>query len=495
MELYSAAFIGFVLISVILHEIVGRRWPDRQWFVRLLASVVFYAIISGWRIVFVAASVVSVWLGARMIGACDTARRKRVISGCLVVFNLGILAVTKYLFPVVAHPVLLPLGISYYTLMSVSYIVDVYGGKYEYENDPLKVALYLMWFPQMLQGPINRYDSVSATLFDVHRVDTESVQRNALLFLFGAFKKYAIANVMIGTVGEIFGGDLTQKPGGFLFAGAVLYAVCQYADFSGGIDMMFAASRLFGVEMDVNFAQPYFAKSLAEFWRRWHITLGSFMKAYVFYPFAVNRRVMKLNKRIKDKFGKHASRSVIGGLGNIIVFLLVGLWHGPQLHFVLWGLYNGVIIAVSDVCAPLFDKMRGLCHIDAKSRGWVLFGIIRTFVIVCFAGYLDYVEKFSDSMIAFKNTFLHFGANLSRLWILDLFNSKVLSVQKVTVFMLAVVILFVVDVLKELKKDPAEVLLKRPVWVRWPVLYVLMILLLMSFTVAGSTAGFMYAAF
>ena len=502
MELYSAAFIGFVILSVILHEIVGKKCEDRQWIVRLLASVVFYIAIAGWRIVFLTVSIFSVWYGGRLldtVGAKDEkakkAKKKKTVTAALIVFNLGILAVTKYLLPVVSHPILLPLGISYYTLMAVSYVVDVYGQKYRYEQNPAKLALYLIWFPQMLQGPINRYDHMSSTLYGTYHVAGDDIKRSALLFMFGAFKKYAIANVMIGTVGEIFGGDLSQKPGGFLFLGAFLYAICQYADFSGGIDMMMAVSRLFGVEMNINFRQPYFARSIAEFWRRWHITLGSFMKDYVFFPFALCKPVNRMSKKIGKKLSKHMTRSIIGGLANILIFFLVGLWHGPQIHFILWGLFNGVIIAVSDMCTPLFSRMRSVCHIDENGKLWDTVRIVRTFVIICFAGYFDYIENPADSLIAFKNTFLHFGPGLSRLWMVDLFNSNILSVQKIVVFALSVLILFAVDVMKENKKDPSKIFCNRPVFVRWPVVYAVLILILMSFTVVGNNAGFMYAAF
>ena len=507
MELYSIAFIGFVLISVLVHEIAGKKSANRQWVIRLIASAAFYIAIAKWRAVFLAISALTVWFGAikldevaqraadKSISRDAATRQKRGIAAILIIANLGILIVTKYILPIAGHTIILPLGISYYTLMAVSYVIDVYGEKYKSERSLAKLALYMTWFPQMLQGPINRYDTVSTTLFKTYRVSTDSIRRNALLFLFGAIKKYAIANVMINTVGEIFGGDLSQKPGGFLFAGAVLYAICQYADFSGGIDMMFAVSRLFGVEMDINFRQPYFAKSLSEFWRRWHITLGTFMKNYVFFPFAVSKKVLAANKKIGNKLGKHMARSIVGGIGNILVFFLVGLWHGPKLHFVLWGLYNGIIIAISDMCAPAFSRMTTLMHIKDKSRAWNLFRIIRTFVIVCFAGYFDYIEELSDSITAFKNTILHFGPNLSRLWMLDLFNSKVLSVQKVTVFAIAVVLLFIVDVIKENKGDPAKIICDRPAILRWPVLYIMLILLLMSFTLVGTDAGFMYAAF
>ncbi|MCR5830885.1 MAG: hypothetical protein K6G67_01935 [Lachnospiraceae bacterium] len=507
MELYSAAFIGFILISVLLHEAVGKRRGDRQWVIRLAVSVVFYAAVSKWRMIFLAVSMASVWLGTKMMDRVSgkdfgetvsksvIKRRKRMIAAVLVTVNIGILAVTKYLLPVVDHPILLPLGISYYTLMAVSYVIDVYGEKYKAEDNPAKLALYLVWFPQMLQGPINRYDNMQHTLFEPHKISADSVKKCVLLFMFGAFKKYAIANVMIGPVGEIFGGDLGQKPGGFLFIGAVLYALCQYADFSGGIDMMMAASVLFGVRMDINFRQPYFARSIADFWRRWHITLGSFMRDYVFYPFATQRHVMKLSKKLGKKFGKHAARSVIGGMSNVLVFFLVGLWHGPKIHFVLWGLYNGVIIALSDALTPAFARMRTLCRINEKGRIWDGFRIIRTFVIICFAGYFDCIERPADSFIAFKNTLLHFNASLSRLWVIDLFDSKILSEQKVIVFALAVLLLIIMDVIAEKGKDAAETFLKRPLAVRWILAYAVIILFLMSFTVVGDRAGFMYAAF
>ena len=507
MELYSAAFIGFVIISIIVHEIVGRKCAHNQWMIRLAVSVVFYAAIAKWRIIFLVISALTIWYGAikldtiadevnaGSVSKTDAKHKKRSVTTVLVIVNLGILAVTKYVLPVVSHPIILPLGISYYTLMSVSYVIDVYGEKYKCEKSPAKLALYMTWFPQILQGPINRYDNISESLYGTNRICTDTLKRNILLFMFGALKKYAIANVMIGTVGEIFGGDLSQKPGGFLLVGAILYAVCQYADFSGGIDMMFAVSGLFGVKMDLNFRQPYFAKSLSEFWRRWHITLGSFMKSYVFFPFATNKHILTLNSRIGKKFGKHMARSVVGGIGNILVFFLIGLWHGPKLHFILWGLYNGLIIAVSDMCTPAFTRMRSFAHIKDNNKALNVFRIIRTFAIVCLAGYFDYIEDLSDSIIAFKNTLLHFGMNLSRLWIINLFDSNVLSVQKVTVFALAVIILFAVDILKENKSDPVEILCKRPAIVRWPVLYVMIILLLMSFTLVGSEAGFMYAAF
>ena len=128
-----------------------------------------------------------------------------------------------------------------------------------------------------------------------------------------------------------------------------MYSFQQYADFSGGIDIVTGAAQLFGIELAPNFRQPYFSISLGDFWRRWHISLGSWMRDYVFYPFALLKPVQKLGKKISKRFGKHLGVVLPASIANILVFFLVGIWHGPEVHYILWGLYNGIVIALSDI--------------------------------------------------------------------------------------------------------------------------------------------------
>lgn len=308
MAFYSVAFFGFVLIFVVLHSLIGDIVPKRQWIVRLVAGLAFFLYLSGLKIIFVLISALTIWGGGLLLARTEQKYRalrskegiekeekkalklkgqgrKRWIVAAVVLINLALLASVKYVLPIIDHPIALPIGISFYSLQAISYTVDVYGKKYEAERNPAKLLLYLCWFPQLIQGPINRYDSIRKTLFSPYKLHAPEFRFAFYMFLFGAVKKYAIADLLSPIVRAALNSQSATYPGSYLTFGAILYAIQQYADFSGGIDMSMAISLLFGVRMDPNFRQPYFATSLADFWRRWHMTLGSFMRDYVFYPF------------------------------------------------------------------------------------------------------------------------------------------------------------------------------------------------------------------
>jgi len=383
MELYSMAFFLFVAVSILLHEIVGKVKAEYQWLVKLAASMGFYVFITKLQFIFLFISILVVWASGNyldniikdgkskrknkelsreqknLLRKLETTRKRLVLFTCLSI-NIGILIAVKMILPFRIDNLVLPLGISFYTFMAISYLVDVYGGKYEAERNLGKIALYLSWFPQIIQGPINRFDFVSNTLYGSYRLKFADFKASCLLFIFGAMKKYALANVLAPSVNEVFLRDnISDLPGSFLLFTAFLFAIQQYADFSGGINMVMAVSGMFGVKMNENFRQPYFSKSVGEFWRRWHISLGSFLRDYVFYPFALLPGMLKLNDKISSRFGKHAGRSIIAGMGNLLVFLIVGIWHGSALHYIAWGLYNGIIIVISDSMSPVFDKIKG----------------------------------------------------------------------------------------------------------------------------------------
>lgn len=519
MELYSMGMLLLVALSLTVHEIIGKKKSEYQWIARLAASICFYAMIAKLRIMFLALSVISVWLAAVTIDKITlkgkeerkaseltreekkalkkkTQSKKRVILYIAIAFNLGILIVVRYILPSAVKGLLLPLGISFYTFMAISYLVDVYGEKYQAEHNVAKIALYLSWFPQMLQGPINRFDYVKDSLFGKSSITYERAKACAVLFLLGAVKKYALANALGPAVDEIFlRGSVSDVPGSFLLFTAFLYAIEQYADFSGGIDMVLGISGLFGVQMNENFRQPYFSKSVAEFWRRWHISLGSFLRDYVFYPFAMLPKVMKLNDRLSKRFGKHIGRSVVGGIGNLLVFVLVGLWHGRELHYIVWGLYNGIIIAVSDFCAPAFAALNKKLHINSDGKGYSIFRMLRTFVIIMFAGYFDAVPDVSNSFICFKNTFMSFNASQFKTWIAYIYECGLISDIAVIVAVASAVIVLTCSILRENHIDPVDFVRSRHILIRWPVYLVLIYVMLFGFASAGGSGDFMYAAF
>ena len=159
--------------------------------------------------------------------------------------------------------------------------------------------------------------------------------------------------MLVGRISDIMDPNLTNIPGFVILFGILMYSVYQYADFSGGIDMVLGVAELFDIKMMQNFKQPYFSTSLANFWQRWHISLGAWMRDYVFYPLALTKFFQKISKFFSVHAGKHVGRVIGACIANIVVFVLVGIWHGPELHFLIWGLYNGIIIALSDLCSPM----------------------------------------------------------------------------------------------------------------------------------------------
>lgn len=518
MELYSLAFLGFSFLCIIAHELVGAYKPKYQWVVRLLASVGFYIWIAGIRILFLLFSALTIWIGAiglknitdkgkkarkaegltkedKKLIKTRTQNKKRIVMLSIVIFNLGILSCVKYVLPVVSHRIILPLGISFYTFQAVAYIIDVYGEKYAPQKNFAKVLLYLSWFPQLIQGPINRYDHINHDLYKEFRLSWDMTKYAFLLFLFGAIKRYAIGDALAPLVNDILGGEWVAYPGSCLLFGAFLYAIEQYANFSGGIDMVMAVSILFGVKMDVNFRQPYFSRSLAEFWRRWHITLGAWMRDYVFYPFAMLKPMQKLMQLISDKFGKHWGRAVTGGIGNILIFAIVGIWHGPELHYLAWGLYNGVIIALSDVCSPAFKRLKIILRISDDSKPFALFQMLRTFMIIVFAGYFDITRSVSIGIQCFQVTFVGFGAGVFTHYIGKMYERGLFNEKSMCIALIGVIITLICSICKEKGMKLEDTLYRVKTPLRFAIYYFLIFFFLYSFTTIGGGAGFMYAAF
>lgn len=177
--------------------------------------------------------------------------------------------------------------------------------------------------------------------------------------------------------------------------------------------MVLGVAELFDIKMMQNFKQPYFSTSLANFWQRWHISLGAWMRDYVFYPLALTKFFQKISKFFSVHAGKHVGRVIGACIANIVVFVLVGIWHGPELHFLIWGLYNGIIIALSDLCSPIFKNLTRILKINENSKGFYIFRIIRTFIIVNIGWYFDRITDVRKSFIYLKNTFLNFGNPLN----------------------------------------------------------------------------------
>ena len=317
--------------------------------------------------------------------------------------------------------------------------------------------------------------------------------RGALLMLWGFFKKKVIADRALPLVSAVFGRQ--EAYGGAVIVVAVLlYSLQQYCDFSGGIDLVTGIAELFGIRLAPNFRRPYFSVSLGDFWRRWHISLGAWMRDYVFYPFALTRPMTKLSRAAKARLGADVSRALPAALDNILVFLLVGIWHGASMNYVLWGLYNGLILAASALLDPLYRRANErLGERITASRGFHVLRVLRTFLIVNIGWYFDRALRAGDA-------FAMLGKTLCSPALAQLSDGTLLTLglapADFAVLAAATLILFAVSVLQERGVRIRDAVLSLPVVPRVALLYAFMYFVLASFVGVGAAgAGFMYAVF
>jgi alginate O-acetyltransferase complex protein AlgI len=355
----------------------------------LLASLFFYA----WgETVFVLLMLASIGVNYLAGLALGGARRTLVRRGVLLlalVANLGFLAWFKYAGFLAENanalgsllgtgilemsPVHLPIGISFFTFQALSYVIDVYRGKTEAQRNPVKVALFISLFPQLIAGPIVRYRDIAAQI-ERRILEAEGFAEGVRRFCVGLAKKVLIANTLAVPADQIFALPPHELSASVAWFGAVCYALQIYFDFSGYSDMAIGLGRMFGFRIPENFNYPYIATSITEFWRRWHISLSSWFRDYLYVPLGGNRRGPWRTYR-----------------NLIVVFLLCGLWHGASWNFVIWGLFHGGFLilerlglgrALRSASAPL---AHGYCLL-AVTVGWVFF---RAETLTHAAGYLS----------------------------------------------------------------------------------------------------------
>lgn len=528
MSLFSIEFAVMLIITLCLYYLLP---PKYQWCCLLAASMVFYAFSGVENLLFIGLTSLSTWIGGKILYRftlefkeqkkngeltkeqkkqlkSNMLRKKKVTLLVVLLLNFGVLAYLKYWQVFyeeilgMLHPqkgeaslgLLLPLGISFYTFQSLGYLIDRYRDSGEGERNFFKYLLFVSFFPQLIQGPINRYDLLKPQFDRLHQFDWEKVKQALFLMLFGMLKKYAIADLLSGAVAAILDAPGADLPGSVIVSGILMYSAQQYADFSGGIDLVRGIAQLFGISMMNNFRQPYFAVSLADFWRRWHISLGAWMRDYVFYPFALTKAMQRLGKWGISHLGKHIGRVLPACIGNILVFLIVGIWHGAESHYILWGLYNGLVIVLAELCDPLFVKLKRLLHIQEESRYFHIFRIVRTFIIVNIGWYFDRIVRFGDCMTAFKNTLFRFDLSaLGR--IMPEMMADTLSTGALLVALAAIALVFIHSVLSEKGIDVYQLLAHHHIVWRWGVYYIMMILIQAAMSFGVRSEAFLYAVF
>ncbi len=303
----------------------------------------------------------------------------------------------------------LPFGISFYMFQSMGYVIDVYRGKAEAERNFFKVALFVSFFPQLVQGPISKWEQLKTSLFTPHTFDTRQVAFGLQRVLWGFFKKLVIADRIAVAIGTLKG---TEYTGVGFFLLTTLYAVQIYGDFTGGIDIAIGVGETLGITMPENFIRPYFSKNIAEYWRRWHISLNEWMKSYIFYPITVSGPMLKLAVKSRQKLGKFGMRLPVY-IGSLLTWLGTGVWHGFNLHFIVWGLMNCVIIVISEELAPAYEKFHGK-YAWSNTRGYNIFQMIRMFVLMNLIRATDLFNDVGDYFRRLGSLAYNFNFNI--LW-------------------------------------------------------------------------------
>ena len=447
MSINSIAFLIFLLISVLSYYAVPRRG---RWVVLLFAGAFFYLSYSLRASVYLGVTILLTYGAGRWLGSMNrrqkdeaeglsrrekaevkkrwTRQKRRVLAAALLV-NFLTLAVFKYFdawfetlnrilalisadFSFRPLNLLLPLGISFYIFQTSGYLIDIYRGREQEERNFFRYALFASYFPQMIQGPINRYGDLGRQLKQEHTFRAENIRDGIQLMIWGMLKKTFIADTLTPGVSEIYS-NYGNYSGAVVFFGAVLYCLQLYCDFSGGIDIVRGASNLFGIRMAENFRRPYFAASIDEFWRRWHISLGEWMKDYLFYPLALSKWMTKLGKRVRAVFGDRVGKLTAPCGATVIVFLAVGIWQGPGLSNVAYGLWNGCLMSAAMFFAPQLRRINSALHLDTESRGMHAFRVVRTCFLVAAGRYFSGAASLTAALGMIKQTVTAFTWNLS----------------------------------------------------------------------------------
>lgn len=434
-------------------------------------------------------------------------RRRRRVQILYFVWSLGILLCTKYMVVILPFlqklglttpgsdaffaRVVMPLGISFYTLTAIGYVVDVGREQCRAQENPVRLFLFLAYFPAITQGPFNRYAKLQEEFEREHVFDYERMLFGVQRFVWGVFKKLVIADRINLFVGNVFGGAEDGLPGSIYALAVVLYMLQLYADFSGYMDMALGISETFDISVAENFKRPYFSKSVAEFWRRWHITLGTWFKDYVMFSFVMSgtgRKIGKASKKRWPKMGKH----VTGVIGTMLVWLLTGMWHGRTVSYILWGVYYGVIMCVSLVLEPQYGVWKEKLHIkEGKIYGF--FAMARTWAIVFVADVLIRSGSLSQAGEIYRALLTDFRMKEGILSVTSY------GLSKYGFLLLAAVCLLwlAVSIWEERGKDVRRMLAGCPMALRWCCYYGVALLLLITGIYGGSydTAAFLYQSF
>ena len=411
--------VGYSLLLLPLTVLLYALSPKQvRRFVLLIASFAFFWAISGVLLIYLLVTILSIWgIGlwlSHLQAKCDSRvslaekaekkaikaasqKTQRWVLALGICFNLGILVVLKYsaffatnmnsLFApwgvrLKVPAFILPIGISFYTMQAMAYLFDVYRKTIKADRNLLRMAMFMSFFPQIMEGPICRYTDTAQTLYRAERIKWNNFLFGMQRILYGSLKKMVIADRLNLFINNVF--TNYQNYDGFVIAlAAICYTIQLYMEFSGAMDVVCGSSQIFGITMPENFRRPFFSKNISEFWTRWHITLGTWFKDYLFYPMSMSKPLKKLTSNARKKLGNHFGPLCSGAIALFCVWLMNGLWHGAGWNYIFFGMYHFVLILSGSICEPYILKATNKLHIQRDHFLYKGFRIFKTTLLVC----------------------------------------------------------------------------------------------------------------
>ena len=499
----------FLPVCLVLYALMPAR--AKKYFL-LVASFAFYWLVSGTLIIYLILSIFSVhyfglWLDRinaekkAALAGCEREQKKEIKAkfqrkGRLALFlaafaHIGTLLVLKYspfftfninsLFSLIGisfrfeiPSFLQPIGISFFSLQAFSYIFDVYRGTIKADTNIWRLGLFMSFFPQIVEGPICSYDQTAEKLWNVSQIKFENLTSGLVRIAFGLMKKVVIADRLDPLIKAVFKAPESYA-GGLIAFTVLMYTVQLYMDFSGAMDAVMGTAQIFGVEMPENFRRPFFSKTISEFWQRWHITLGTWFKDYIFYPVTMSKPMKKLTSSARKKLGNHFGPLLAGSIALFCVWFCNGLWHGSAWHYIFFGMYHFVLILCGSLIAPAVKLFNEKLHINPERLPYRIFQILRSAVLVVFG---ELFFRANGLRAAFEMTKLMF----TKVHFTALSDStlKPFGIDTKDLFIVGVVVLivFIVGLLKEKGIDVNERIASQNVVVRRIILYALIMFII-----------------
>ena len=477
----SFSFAVFIIVVFILYYLVPHKY---RWCFLLAASYAFYMNLHiGYGIMLLATTVLTYALALNLEKAETVQLKKHCLLGGILPLVL-VLLFYKTASPIIDRlnllvgagrlniqpitvRILLPAGISFYFFQSMGYLIDVYRGKIKAERHFGYYALFVSFFPQLLAGPIGRADSLLPQYKKIRPFVYENVTYGLKLMAWGYFKKLVIADVFAGVVNKVY--DHSESYVGLVFiVVTVMFAIEIYCDFSGYSDIAIGCAKLFGINLMTNFKSPYFSFSIKEFWSRWHISLSTWFRDYVYIPLGGNRVPKQ----------RHC-------LNLLITFLVSGFWHGSSLTYLVWGGLHGLLQIVETLIYP---KTRKGLAVNRRKHWWQL---PVTFVVLCFTWIFFRANSMHDAVWIISRLFwdIERPLNYIQTCIICLGVSRAAAVG----MLLSVTLLTAYDFIS-LKCDVIAALSRQKFFIRWP-MYVLFLVVIALFSSKGVATEFIYFQF